>query len=440
MTRTNRLSLAAISCGLCVLAAGCGLLDTDQPNTIDPGDLDTPEGAEAKRVGARTDFTLAHDGDGDDADAVTEGYVMVSGLLSDEFVHSSTPPSQQEVDQRVIIEVNPTLYGVYHTLHRARRAAEDAAFSLENFSLEGDLHPGIAEMLTLAGFTYVYFAEGFCSGVPYSERVNGDPVFGNPETTTETLARAIARFDAALASPGAASEEINAASVGKGRALLNDGQYSAAAAAVQNVPTNFEYVLEHATSPLSLRNAIYLLTNGGQWSVANVEGGNGLPYLNGDPRVPFVDEQAPGLDNSTPQFSLLKFPDVSTPVPLASGIEARLIEAEAQFQAGDTAAMLGTLNTLRSAAGLADLVGPSTLTAARDMIFSERAFWLFSTGHRLGDMRRLTRATLYGLPTSSVFPEGPYHKLGSYGPDVNLPVPLEERNNPNFDGCIDRNP
>ena len=437
MPRTNRLSLAAVCCGLLL---GCGLLDTDQPNTIDPGDLDTPEGAEAKRVGALSDFTLAQDGDGNDADAITEGYIMVSGLLSDEFVFSSTPPTQQEVDQRAMIELNPTLFGVYHTMHRARRAAEDAATSLENFSADGPLHPGVAEMLTLAGFTYIYFAEGFCSGVPYSERVNGEPVYGNPETTTETLARAIARFDAALASPGAAPEELSAAAVGKGRALLDAGQYAAAAAAVQGVASDFVYVLEHAPTPLRLRNSIYLLTNGGQWSIASNEGGNGLDFLNGDVRVPFFDEQAPGLDNSTPQFSLLKFPDVSAPVPLASGIEARLIEAEAQFQTGDTAAMLLTLNALRATQGIPDLVGPSTLAQARDMVFSERAFWLFSTGHRLGDMRRLTRSTLYGLPITSVFPEGPYHKLGSYGTDVNFPIPAEERNNPNFNGCIDRNP
>ena len=440
MTNGNRLSLATICCGLLLLSTGCGLLDTDQPNIIHPGDLDTPDGAEAKRVGALADFTLAQDGDGDDAAAVTEGYFMVSGLLSDEFVFSSTPPTQQEVDQREINEINPTIFGVFHTLHRARRAAEEAAISLENFSIEGADHPGIAEMLTLAGFTYIYFAEGFCSGVPYSERVDGELVFGTSETTSQTRARAIARFDAALASPGAEPGEINAAKVGRGRALLNEGQYAAAAAAVQGVPTNFEYLVEHATAPLTLRNSIYLLTNGGQWSIANGEGGNGLPFLNGDPRVPFIDEGGPGLDNSTPQFSSIKFPDVSTPVPIATGIEARLIEAEAQFQTGDTASMLVTLNTLRSAAGMSNLTGPSTLAQARDMVFRERAFWLFSTGHRLGDMRRLTRSTLYGLAITSVYPEGVYPKADFYGADVNLPIPVEERNNPNFDGCIDRNP
>jgi starch-binding outer membrane protein, SusD/RagB family len=306
--------------------------------------------------------------------------------------------------------------------------------------VDGPLHPGIAEMLTLAGFSYVYFAEGFCSGVAYSERVNDEAVFGNPETTAETLARAITRFDAALASPGAAPEEMNAAAVGRGRALLNQGQYAAAAAAVQSVPTDFEYLLEHAPAPLRLRNSIYLLTNGGQWSIADGEGGNGLSFLNGDPRVPFIDEQAPGLDNSTPQFSLIKFPDVSASVPLASGIEARLIEAEAAFHAGAFGPMMTFLNDLRDLISLPNLADPGTAAGRVDLIFSERAFWLFATGHRLGDMRRLTRSTLYARAITSVFPEGPYHKGGSYGTDVNMPLPLEERNNPNVNGCLDRDP
>jgi hypothetical protein len=37
-----------------------------------------------------------------------------------------------------------------------------------------------------------------------------------------------------------------------------------------------------------------------------------------------------------------------------------------------------------------------------------------------------------------VFPVGDYHKGGEYGSDVNFPVSSDERNNPNFTGCIDR--
>jgi starch-binding outer membrane protein, SusD/RagB family len=46
----------------------------------------------------------------------------------------------------------------------------------------------------------------------------------------------------------------------------------------------------------------------------------------------------------------------------------------------------------------------------------------------------------YQRPADTVFPTGPYHKGGSYGEDVNLPIPIEEQNNPNFTACLTRDP
>ncbi len=117
---------------------------------------------------------------------------------------------------------------------------------------------------------------------------------------------------------------------------------------------------------------------------------------------------------------LLKYPDATAPVPLADGIEARLIEAEAQLQAGDRSGMTTTLNDLRQSFpdfGLGNLSTPGTQAEAVDLLFSERAFWLYATGHRLGDMRRLVRPlpTGYGLAVNTVFPNGAYHKGGVTG-------------------------
>ena len=66
--------------------------------------------------------------------------------------------------------------------------------------------------------------------------------------------------------------------------------------------------------------------------------------------------------------------------------------------------------------------------------------WLYLTGHRLGDLRRLIRQ--YGRTANAVFPTGnlPSPLAGTYGNDVNLPIPFDERNNPKFNGCLDRNP
>lgn len=73
-----------------------------------------------------------------------------------------------------------------------------------------------------------------------------------------------------------------------------------------------------------------------------------------------------------------------------------------------------------------------------DLHFEERAYWLWQTGHRLGDLRRLIRD--YGRDPETVFPSASYHKVGGYGMDVNFPVPIDEENNPNFEECLDRNP
>ena len=453
MTIFSLRSLRALALAATLPLGACGLLDTDQPNIIDPGEINSPEGAQALRLGAIADFAFAKDGDGTQFE---DGLILAGGLLADEFIHSTTPPSQQEVDQRTTALINPTLSDVYRNLHQARRGLETAAGALREFLVAPDETPDIAEMHALAGFTYLYFGEGFCSGVPFS-RVSGDSlIFGTPETTTQIFERGLASFDAALAEPGLSFDDgtiTNLATVGRARALVDLGRFAEAAAAVAAVPTDFVYATEHAESPLRLQNSIWSYTNQGLWSVADVEGGVGLPYYSAlDPRVPadtadndgdgFADT---GLDLITTQVNLFKYPDAAADVSVADGLEARLIEAEAQLQTSDLSGMTSTLNTLRQAfPGLAlpDLPDPATQAEGVDQLFAERAFWLYATGHRLGDMRRLVRAgpTGYGRLEDTVFPNGAYHKGGSYGTDVNLPIPIEEENNPNSNGCLDRNP
>src|SRR5918911_1148409 len=91
------------------LIAACGLLDTEQPNIIDPGTINSPEGAQSLRNGAIADFGFVKDGDGTQFD---DGLILLSGLLTDEFVHSTTPPSEQEIDQRTTALLNPNVSDV----------------------------------------------------------------------------------------------------------------------------------------------------------------------------------------------------------------------------------------------------------------------------------------------------------------------------------------
>jgi hypothetical protein len=173
------------------------------------------------------------------------------------------------------------------------------------------------------------------------------------------------------------------------------------------------------------------------FSVPNAEGGNGLPWRTAnDPRVPWVDTGTEGFDGETPFFLQEKYLAKESSTNLATGTEARLIEAEAALRAGNTNLMLQKLNTLRQPLGLVDLTDPGSAAARENLLFRERGFWLYLTAHRLGDLRRLVRQ--YQRPADSVFPTGPYHKGGAYGSDVNFPVSSDEQNNPNFNGCLDR--
>jgi hypothetical protein len=89
-------------------------------------------------------------------------------------------------------------------------------------------------------------------------------------------------------------------------------------------------------------------------------------------------------------------------------------------------------------AGLAPLPDPGTPDTRVDLVFRERAYWLFLTGHRQGDLRRLVR--WYGRDPRTVYPAGSYPGgNGRYGNDVDAPIPIAEQNyNPLFHGCLRR--
>ena len=178
---------------------------------------------------------------------------------------------------------------------------------------------------------------------------------------------------------------------------------------------------------------------------------NALPFASAnDTRVPVksgnaVTPKVIAEDGSTIHF-VQQIWARDDPMPIASGIDARMMEAEARLNAADYAGMITTLNSLRTAPPKIGLyqpavmpaltTTPATKDAALDLFFREKGFWTFGRGQRLGDLRRLIRQ--YGRTQDKVFPVGVYFKGGVYGSDVNFPVPDVEKINPNFTGCIDR--
>ena len=444
--------LGAVACAVAFLAACSSLLDVKDPDVINPPDVTNVDGAVAAYNGGIGDFAFANDGD----NGGTEGQILVSGVMTDEYFDSETFPTRIEYDSRAIDERNGTLRDVFFNLQKARVALEGAVGALQQYAPTPNSR--IGEMLALSGMTYVYFAENYCSAVPFSERLpDGSIQYGQPLTTTALLDRAISRFDSALAVTATQSPDDtilrplvrNLALVGKGRALLDKADFAGAAAAVAGVLTNFVYATFHSLATDRQRNGVFVFNNQtpngtGRFSVADGEGTNGLKFQSaGDPRV-VAPQNGKGFDNTSPLYVLQKYTTATSPVHVADGVEARLIEAEAQLRAGDGPGMVTSLNALRidavnnggfNLAALAD-PGPSPNDSLRvDLLFRERAFWLFATGHRLGDLRRLARAP-YSRAANALYPIGVYtHTNTVYGNNTELPVPFSERNNPNFTGC-----
>lgn len=423
------------------------LLDVPDPDVATPQSVSTKAALPAVLAGAIGDFGVAYNSGGD-------GQVSLSGLFTDELIWAETFPTRFEVDARSIQNTNVTMEGLFRNLHRARIAASRAASGYASLD-PANVIP-YAEALALEAYTYVFFGENYCNGVPFSRLDDtGAPVYGSSISNDEMFAQAVVLFDSALTLLGTSTNTVRyLAQVGRGRALLNRAQYANAAAAVAGVPASFAYNILHSANTGRQNNGLWsLVFEGRRFGVGNLEGGNGLPYraegdsTDGsldDPRVPnkrFSGTQGNGFDGSTPLFSQLKYPERASPTPLATYAEARLIEAEASLQAGTfltpATGGLAIINSLRATVGLAPLAPPVTTAAQQDLLFKERAYWMWLTAHRLGDMRRLVRQ--YGRDANTVFPTGTYFKGGLYGTDVNFPIPFDELNNPNFQQCTDRN-
>lgn len=413
------------------------LLEVEDIDVLDPSRLNTKEALPTLLAGSLSAFQIAYSGAGDLSNGGHEGMINMSGLLSDEFIHAETFPDRQSVDVRSVAPGNGSVKGVFFDLAQARALADLTSARYNTFDQGVEGH---SETLSLSGYAYLLFAEHFCSGVPFSTLTDDGVDFGQPQSRDEILAIAVAKFDSALtfALDNENTELANLARVGRARALLNQGNFTQAAAAVTAVPTGFSYSIEGSDNSTRQNNGIWNYTvNFFGFSVPDGEGGNGLPWRSAnDPRVEWVNSGDVGFDGETPFFIQQKYPDIDSDVVLASGIEARLIEAEAALQVGNSGTAFQILNTLRQSAGLGTLATPGTAAGRVDALFRERAFWLYLTGHRLGDLRRLIRQN--GRTESSVFPVGEYHKGGEYGSDVNFPVSSDERNNPNFEACLDR--
>ncbi len=430
--RTGRLRRggALIAATGLVAFTACNL-DVITPTVVPPEATSGESALPTLLAGVVGDFAVAYAGVNNGNSG--EGLVLNSGLFTDEFVSADYFSTHLEIDTRDVHPPNSSNTGVMRSLFRALTSANAASARYASVSPN---EPGHARVLSIGGYVYTLVAEDYCSGVPFST-INADGSFnyGSPLTTDQMLTAAVAKFDSAITVAQAAGDdrELYLAEVGKGRALLDAGQFDAAAAAVADVPDDYNFSTEHSVIDPRTENGVYALTHvSSRYTTLDEEGGNGLPFISADdPRVQFEDLGLSQFDSQTELFATAKYTSYTSPVPIATGAEARLIEAEAALKGGDYPSALGILNALRATKSLTPLAPVTGTDAQVDQLFRERAFWLFATGHRMGDLRRLLRQ--YDRAQADVYPTGEYFKGAVYGDQVAFPVPQTEENNPNFD-------
>lgn len=460
MIRTINRARLAVAAGAAAIAlvAGCDRVKTEllapqNPGLVDPGAVGNPTAALALRVGAIGRYKQVQSG---------ESIWEYGGTMADEYKNADFSSDRINADQRI---TDAAVQWNYNGVTQARGPVRDAISAMLQYN--PDSTALIGELYMELAFFEMTLADNYCNGIPLGHTISGVQTNGVPVTVLQVYDSASNHLDTAMAysakGSDAGSAFINrAARVFKARVLIDKDKANAAAAAalIAAVPTTFVYDMTFST--VSGSNGMWSLNNStARISVADsfdLVGGvvnvikNALPFASAnDPRVPVVngDQATPKVvaeDQVTRPFYVgLLYKGQFDPLVLASGVDARLYEAEAKLQANDIPGMMTILNALRAAKptigvtaipAMAALPAPASQADAISLLFREKAFWTFGRGQRLPDLRRLVRQ--YGRTDDQVFPTGSYFKGGKYGTDENFPVPSSEQVNPLFTSCLDR--
>ena len=481
--RARRAAAAIVAAGM-LAATGCSLQDlvgSDLPPTsIDPDLFETEEGALALYRGTLRAFRRGFGG--------SSSYVLVSARMTDElttgaYTASGAPLTLDrntlaEVDSRTMPEDqllrSSYVESWYRDLNMARNQAVDAIYYLSKYTVNvpRDL---VGHMYAIRGMTMIYLADAFCSGIPLTDyRPGGGIVYQPGSTTEEVYTRAIAQFDTALTHMPDSIRYRYLAKVGKARALLNLGQHTAAAVEVADVPTSFKYEALYAEDYEGSFNN-NLMYNVRDWmdpensfgTVADREGGNGLPFVSAnDPRVPVVP--APLQSSLYPETTYMLPARLLPNRPPWNGLGTKPGKNGENIVVGERDR--GAADRGRGRGGVREPGVPHDPERAADHVHGRgdlsdpgsgrhrrrgrpaaaggpghdrgaaaaphlRRAWILAVhdGQRQGDLRRMVR--VYGFPQDQVYPSGYYVLGGSYGPYTILPIPFTEQQiNPKYTG------
>jgi hypothetical protein len=432
MSKTIMRALGAAAVLLTVTATAC---DFNKALTVQPANLIDAVALEASPANA----ALLVAGAGADFDCAFGSYVVVGGLIGEELEDALQTADRWPYDQRTVT-ANLSRYasnsctglGVYTPLQAARVSASNTRRLLEGWTDVEVVGRSllIARVSAYEGWSQLLIGEAFCETV-FSQVHGEDVLYGTKITRADALDSAIARFTAGIAAMGNATGATpdslrNFMLVGRARAKQDRGDLPGARADAVLVPASFVWSATESNTNTRRQNKVFNENS----STGTPSSSVGLrfrdPSYANDPRIKATNTGKLANGTNVPLWVQGKYPAISSAIPIATGVEAQLIVAEADI----TTNRSNTLAIIAAQRAAGNQPAYTGTTAAADLaeIIDQRRRALFLTGTAFGDIIRynLTVSPAAGSLT-------PWNQ--QYGPDKGsqlcLPLPLTElQNNP----------
>lgn len=394
----GRTAVRVLGAALVVGALGAchDVLTIADPQSFSNSDLNDPAILGAVANGVEGQFQQIYD------DAI-----VVSGLLSDELIDTSTWIDWADISLGRVRADWPSagsFAGPQDELLRTRFSALNAQ---ERFKkVLGDKAGSSALM------AQVRATEGWADLILGMDYCEAPLVPGGPSLPdTEEFKAVIPIFTDALTIAKAAGNDAiaNWALAGRARANLFAGNYDAALADALAIPDGFLKQALYSTSSATSfpGNQLHVNRNrsGGLrdiWfskvdTTAAITDPKAALFVK-DPWSGLADsrmsvEHAPkrlGVNNKTPHYGINKYSDYTAPITITSKREMNLIAAEAYWRKGQLDLAVDKLNLNRTRAGVALPAFAHGLSAdeVKARLISERFSELFVEGHRLNDLNR----------------------------------------------------
>lgn len=351
------------------------LLEVDFPGQIPTEQILDPSLAAVLVRSAIGDFECAY-----------SNYMSGSSVHSDEYETSNSNVPLANWGERTItadendysIGACEGNFGMNLTLHTARFQAEDVSKKLAAWTDQQVTGRTLlqAQAKIYGAYSYLLMGEGFCQVA-----FDGGPV----QPPVEALKLAETRFTEGLAFAATANnaDMLNLGRVGMARTKMDLKKWSEAATFASQVTAGYTKNVDRGQESPRRWNKLWRLAEQvGAYTIATA-----YRTMN-DPRVLVKDAGRGAFNSEVRLWVTTKYTSLTSPMRLASSIEANLIRAEALVQQNDIAGGMALINARRVALSLPPLVAVTQQEALTHVLEERRKELSFEGGHRLNDLLR----------------------------------------------------